>query len=74
VISGVSARIESLMNNKGIFDSGSFKPGQTWAHTFANPGTFTYFCTIHPWMDGVVTVQGAQSQSRIILLMLQVKE
>jgi hypothetical protein len=56
------------MNNKrgtpnGIFDSGSFKPGQTWAHTFANPGTFTYFCTIHPWMEGVVTVQGAQSQN-----------
>ena len=68
VTSGISAGIESLMNNKrgtpnGIFDSGSFKPGQTWTHTFANPGTFTYFCTIHPWMEGVVMVQGARAQT-----------
>ena len=68
VTSGLSAGIESLMNNKrgtpnGIFDSGSFKPGQSWTHTFANPGTYTYFCTIHPWMEGVVTVQGARAQT-----------
>jgi len=63
VTSGNGAGIESLMNNKrgtpnGLFDSGSFKPGQSWTHTFTKPGTYTYFCTIHPWMDGVVTVQG----------------
>ena len=51
------------MNNKrgtpnGLFDSRAFKPGQSWTHTFTKPGTYTYFCTIHPWMDGVVTVQG----------------
>ncbi len=68
VTSGVGAGIESLMNNKrgtpnGIFDSGSFKPGQSWTHTFNNPGTFTYFCTIHPWMEGIVTVQGLQAQN-----------
>ena len=50
------------MNNKrgtsnGIFDSGSFKPGQSWTRTFDNPGTYSYFCTIHPWMEGVVAVQ-----------------
>src|SRR5215469_16666780 len=63
VISGIGAGIESLMNNKkgtpnGLFDSGLFRPGQSWTHTFTRPGTFTYFCTIHPWMDGIVTVQG----------------
>jgi plastocyanin len=63
VTSGIGAGIESLMNNKrgtpnGLFDSGSFRLGQSWTHTFARPGTFTYFCTIHPWMDGVVIVQG----------------
>jgi plastocyanin len=67
VTSGVSAGIESLMNNKrgtpnGIFDSGSFKPGKSWTHTFNNPGTYTYFCTIHPWMEGRVTVQDTQAQ------------
>jgi plastocyanin len=56
VTSGIGAGIESLMNNKrgtsnGLFDSGSFRLGQSWTHTFARPGTFTYFCTIHPgWM------------------------
>ena len=68
VTSGVSPGIESLMNNKrgtpnGIFDSGFFKPGQSWTHTFTNPGTYTYFCTIHPWMEGIITVQGAQAQN-----------
>jgi plastocyanin len=63
VTSGNGAGIESLMNNKrgtpnGLFDSGPFKPGQSWTHTFIKPGTYTYFCTIHPWMDGEVTVQG----------------
>jgi plastocyanin len=63
VTSGIGAGIESLINNKrgtpnGLFDSGPFKSGQSWMHTFTKPGTYTYFCTIHPWMDGVVTVQG----------------
>ena len=63
VTSGNGAGIESLMNNKrgtpnGLFDSGSFKPGQSWTHTFTKPGTYNYFCTIHPWMDGVITVHG----------------
>jgi len=61
--SGIGAGIESLMNNKKgtpnrLFDSGSFRPGQSWTHTFAMHGTFTCFCTIHPWMEGVVTVKG----------------
>ena len=68
VTSGIGAGIESLMNNKrgtpnGIFDSGTFKPGQSWPHTFTNPGTYSYFCTIHPWMEGVVSVQGGQAQN-----------
>jgi plastocyanin len=67
VTSGIGAGIESLMNNKrgtpnGIFDSGTFKPGQSWTHIFTNPGTYPYFCTIHPWMEGIVSVQGGKAQ------------
>jgi plastocyanin len=63
VTSGIGSGIESLQNNKrgtpnGIFDSGLFKPGQSWTHIFMTPGTYNYFCTIHPWMEAVVTVQG----------------
>jgi plastocyanin len=62
VTSGIGAGIESLMNNRrgtpnGIFDSGPFRAGQSWTHTFTKPGTYAYFCTIHPWMEGVVAVQ-----------------
>lgn len=29
----------------------------SFSHTFAEPGTYTYFCTIHATMTGVVEVQ-----------------
>jgi len=42
----------------GIFDSSLFVPGKTFSHTFTDAGTFKYFCMVHPWMEGIVTVQG----------------
>ena len=41
----------------GIFDSGRFMPGESWTYKFEEPGTFSYFCVIHPWMEGVVIVE-----------------
>ena len=41
----------------GFFDSGRFMPGESWSFKFENSGTFSYFCTIHPWMEGVVIVE-----------------
>ena len=75
VTSGIGAGIESLMNNKkgtpnGLFDSGLIRPGQSWTHIFTRPGTYTYFCTIHPWMDGVVTVQGKALYPTILFMLL----
>jgi len=43
----------------GSFNSGSIEPGQTFAYTFTAPGTYTYYCTIHPWMRGTVIVKAA---------------
>lgn len=40
----------------GMFDSGRFMPGESWSYTFDKPGTFQYFCVIHPWMEGAVLV------------------
>lgn len=40
----------------GYFDSGPFKPGESWSFTFDKEGTYHYFCTIHPWMVGAVVV------------------
>lgn len=39
------------------FDSGYFTKGGSYAHTFAAPGTFTYFCKRHPNMHAVVKVE-----------------
>ncbi|AFS81726.1 blue (type1) copper domain-containing protein [Candidatus Nitrosopumilus koreensis AR1] len=41
----------------GIFDSGEFSPGDSWSYKFEESGTFSYFCTIHPWMEGIVVVE-----------------
>ena len=43
----------------GGFDSGVLLSGGTYRRTFTQPGTFDYFCTIHPTMKGTVTVTGA---------------
>jgi plastocyanin len=36
------------------FASGLVRRATSWSHTFAAPGTFTYFCEIHPEMTGTV--------------------
>jgi plastocyanin len=40
----------------GAFDSGTLDPGSGFEATFAQPGTFAYFCQIHPTMRGSVRV------------------
>jgi len=40
----------------GSFQSPLIEPGHTWRHTFAKPGTFTFTCTPHPFMHGVIVV------------------
>ena len=41
------------------FNSGLIEPGQSFTYTFTTPGTYTYYCTIHPWMKGTVIVKAA---------------
>jgi plastocyanin len=38
------------------FDSGAFGHGMTFQLTAGAPGTYTYFCQIHPFMKGTLTV------------------
>jgi plastocyanin len=40
----------------GIYDSGIISPNGIVSHTFFSQGVFNYFCRIHPFMTGVVTV------------------
>ena len=39
-----------------FFDSGFLKSNETFSHKFLEEGIFGYFCTLHPWMNGFVTV------------------
>lgn len=36
----------------------SIPAGETRTHTFEEPGEYSYFCTIHPSMEGMITVEG----------------
>ncbi len=41
----------------GIFGGAKFLvPGEFYSFTFTEKGQYPYFCLIHPWMTGVVTV------------------
>ena len=42
----------------GSFDSGFLFTGEAYSRTFSAPGTFEYFCTIHPEMVATITAVG----------------
>jgi plastocyanin len=39
-----------------VFRSGALDTGDSFSYTFLIPGTFEYFCTLHPQMIGRVRV------------------
>jgi plastocyanin len=40
----------------GVFDSSLLMAGGDYSFTFDNAGNYDYFCMVHPWMVGSVTV------------------
>jgi hypothetical protein len=38
------------------FDSGTLKKGDSWSYTFTTPGTYEYYCAVHPDMTASITV------------------
>ncbi|MGD1834205.1 MAG: plastocyanin/azurin family copper-binding protein [Nitrososphaeraceae archaeon] len=63
VTSGIGTGIQGLVSNmRGVktsaFDSGLFSADSSWSYNFTGKsGPFKYFCTIHPWMEGIVNVE-----------------
>lgn len=60
VTSGTVAQGAAFVTEEpdGKFDSGEIAKGKTFEFTFNEPGTYPYFCTIHPaTMRGEVTVK-----------------
>ncbi|HSA74646.1 MAG TPA: plastocyanin/azurin family copper-binding protein, partial [Candidatus Nitrosocosmicus sp.] len=66
VTSGLGGGMASLLTNSqgkpnGVFDTGLFAPDTSESIKFNISGTFNYFCTIHPWMEGVVHVRNTST-------------
>ncbi|VFJ15159.1 cupredoxin domain-containing protein [Candidatus Nitrosocosmicus franklandus] len=66
VTSGLGGGLNSLISNSqgkpnGLFDSGLFSAGDSISIRFNTSGTFSYFCTIHPWMEGTVVVRNTST-------------
>jgi plastocyanin len=41
----------------GVFDTGTLKKGKSKTVKVTKPGTFAYYCAIHPFMKATVTVR-----------------
>ena len=41
-------------NPDGLFDSGHIDPDEKFSYTFTEPGVYSYYCTLHPWMNGMI--------------------
>jgi hypothetical protein len=47
----------------GPLDSPNLQKGDSWSFTFTTPGTYAYYCAVHPDMKGPVTVTPAATSS-----------
>ena len=47
----------TVVNNDQKFESKALDTDEQYSYTFTKPGTYPYFCSIHPKMTGKVVVQ-----------------
>ncbi len=48
-----------------IFDSGIISPQNNFLHKFNDLGSFSYYCELHPWMIGIISVSDSEVPSWI---------
>lgn len=46
----------TVTSTKGPLHSPALPPGGTFSYRFTKPGSYSYLCTIHPYMHGTVVV------------------
>ena len=46
----------TVTSDTGAFNSPVLQPGAGYSFTFTKPGSYSYHCTIHPFMTGTVVV------------------
>jgi plastocyanin len=47
----------TVTSNNGLFKSKVLDTGDKFSFTFAKPGQFGYFCSLHPHMTGTIVVK-----------------
>ena len=48
--------LHTVTSTTKVFGSDGLDQGGTFSYTFTTPGTYPYFCKLHPRMTGTVTV------------------
>ena len=51
--------IPHTVTSPAKFRSKALDTDQTFSFTFTTPGTYTYFCSLHPHMTGSIVVEAA---------------
>ena len=54
-----------IEGKSNYFDSGIIPPGNNFSHKFEDAGLFQYYCELHPWMLGVISVGDSKIPSWI---------
>ena len=49
----------------GTFDSGSLGPTQSFSYTFEEVGIYPYYCTVHPWKEGLIKITPVTSPESV---------
>ena len=49
----------TIASSSKLFKSKALDSGDKFSFTFTTPGTYAYFCSVHPQMTGTITVEAA---------------
>jgi plastocyanin len=53
----------TVASSAKLFKSGPLDTGDKFSFTFTTPGTYAYFCSVHPQMTGTIVVEPASGAS-----------
>lgn len=51
--------------DNGAFDSKGLAQGDTFSFRFTKPGTYSYHCSVHPFMKATIVVQASSSDTSL---------
>jgi plastocyanin len=52
----------TIASKTGIFKSKALDTDDKFSFTFATPGTYPYFCALHPYMTGTIVVEASEGK------------